>query len=155
LDRIIAIEPGDRHWASAARAAYFRARAEAMTGDREGARARYAQIVEGYPLAFYMTQAYARLAAEDKELASRTLEEAVVPDSDGTFPAQAHPELRSPAFERACCLLEVGETDAAKRELVASGALADAADPELIWMVGVLYNRAGAPELGHAFSRGR
>jgi soluble lytic murein transglycosylase len=155
LDRIIAIEPGDRHWASAARAAYFRARAEAMTGDREGARARYAQIVEGYPLAFYMTQAYARLAAEDKELASHTLEEAVLRDSEGTFPAQDHPELRSPAFERACRLLEVGENDAAKRELVASGALSETADSELIWMVGVLYNRAGAPELGHAFSRGR
>jgi soluble lytic murein transglycosylase len=155
LERIIAIEPGDRHWATAARAAYFRARAEEMTGDRAGARARYAQIVEGYPLAFYMTQAYARLAAEDKERASRILDEAALRDADGTFPAQDHPELRSPAFERALRLLEVGETDAAKREVAATGALSETADPEVIWIIGALYNRAGAPELGHAFSRGR
>jgi soluble lytic murein transglycosylase len=102
-----------------------------------------------------MTQAYARLAADDKELASRTLEEAVLRDSDGTFPAQDHPEVRGPGFERACRLLEVGEIDAAKREIAATGALSDTADSELIWMVGVLYNRAGAPELGHAFSRMR
>jgi soluble lytic murein transglycosylase len=155
LDRILAIESSDRHWATAARAAYFRARADAQTGDAEGARARYVQIVQGHPLAFYMTQAYARLAAEDAALASRTLDEAVARDSEGSFPVDTHPELATPAFERGCRLLEVGELDAAKRELAASGALSESADAELIWVIGVLYNRAGAPELGHAFSRSR
>ena len=45
--------------------------------------------------------------------------------------------------------------DAAKRELAASGATADGADPELTWVVAWLYDAAGHPDLGHAFARGK
>src|SRR5262249_15183331 len=56
-------------------------------------------------------------------------------------------------FTRALRLLEVSDIDAAKRELSASGAVAEGVDSEVLWTVGALYNQAGWPELGHAFSR--
>ena len=64
-------------------------------------------------------------------------------------------ELRSPGVGRACRLLEVGEIDAAKRELSAAGAVGDGVDAEVAWVIGQLYNRAGAPELGHALAKGK
>ncbi|MGL1180853.1 tetratricopeptide repeat protein, partial [Vibrio parahaemolyticus] len=41
LDRIVAADPNDRHWATAGRAAYFRARAAQQKGDRDAAIAGY------------------------------------------------------------------------------------------------------------------
>ncbi|MEA2750609.1 MAG: soluble lytic murein transglycosylase [Myxococcales bacterium] len=155
LDRIVELSPDDRHWATAGRAEYFRARAASATGDADGARSRLVHIVERYPLAFYMLLAQARLAALDPSLAARTLKDASQHDVDGAFPSKAHPILESVAFARAMRLLEVGEVDAARREFAASGALADGTDSEVVWSVGALYNQAGLPELGHAFARGK
>ncbi len=155
LDRAVGLDLADRHWGSAARAAYFRARVSAALGDTADARSRYAAIVSNYPLAFYMTQAYARLAGEDLAFAKRTMDEAIARDSEGSFPAHDHAELHTAAFERACGLLDVGEIEAARREMSAAGALGDGVDPEVVWTVGRLYNSAGAVELGHAFARAK
>ena len=155
LDRIVELVPDDRHWATAGRAEYFRARAAAATRDAEGAQARYVHIVERYPLGFYMLLAHARLAAEDPALAARVLKDASQRDSDGAFPSSVHPILESAAITRAARLLEVGDVDAARREVTASGALADGVDSEVVWAIGALYNQAGLPELGHQFSRGK
>ncbi|MDB4936254.1 MAG: Soluble lytic murein transglycosylase precursor [Labilithrix sp.] len=155
LDRIVEILPDDRHWATAGRAEYFRARAAAATGDPEGARSRLVHIVERYPLAFYMLLAQARLVAADAALAERTLKDAAQRDADGVFPSKAHPILESAALSRAARLLEVGDVDAARREVSASGALGEGVDSEVVWAVGALYNQAGLPELGHSFSRGK
>ncbi len=155
LDRIVELAPDDRHWATAGRAEYFRARAAAATGDVDGARARYVRIVERYPLGFYMLLAHARLATEDPALAARVLKDASLRDNDGAFPSRVHPLLESPPIARAARLLEVGEVDAARREVAASGALADGVDSEVVWAIGALYNQAGLPELGHQFSRGK
>lgn len=155
LDRILEIAPDDRHWATAGRAEYFRARAAAQTGDAAGARSRLVRIVERHPLAFYMLVSHARLAVEDSALAARTVKDAAQKDADGAFPSKAHAVLESPAVARAVRLLEVGEVEAARHEISAAGALADGVDPEVVWWVGALYNQAGLPELGHAFSRGR
>jgi soluble lytic murein transglycosylase len=155
LDRILSTDHGDQHWLTAGRAQYYRARASAKLGDSEGARTAYRKVLREHPLAFYMTQAYARLAADDPESATRELSLAMGSDDGGTFPAGDHPELHHVAFQRACRLLEVGEIDAARREFAASGALAPDVDPEVVWIIGHLYELAGAPELGHAFSRGR
>ena len=155
LDKIVELAPDDRHWATAGRAEYFRARAAAASGDVEGARSRLARIVERYPLAFYMLLAQARLAADDPALAARTLKNAAQRDADGAFPSKVHPILESAAMARAMRLLEVGDVEAARREVSASGALADGVDSEVVWAVGSLYNQAGLPELGHSFSRGK
>ncbi|MBX3219127.1 MAG: lytic transglycosylase domain-containing protein [Labilithrix sp.] len=161
LDRIVELTPEDRHWATAGRAEYFRARAAAMTGDGEGAVRRWDHVVEQHPLSFYMLLSYARLSELDPARAKRVLDGAALRDREPTapelraFPSKAHPVLEAPAVTRAMRLLEVGDVDAARRELAASGAVAEAADPEVIWTVGALYNQAGLFELGHAFSRGR
>lgn len=155
LDRIVELLPEDRHWATAGRAEYFRARAAAATGDVDGARTRLAKVVERYPLAFYMLLAQARLAAEDPALAARTLKNAAQRDADGAFPSKVHPILESAAMVRAMRLLEVGDVEAARREVSASGALGDGVDTEVVWAVGALYNQAGLPELGHSFSRSK
>ena len=155
LDRIGELAPDDHHWATAGRAEYFRARAAAATGDTEGARSHYVHIVEHYPLAFYMLLAQARLTALDPTFATRTMKDASQRDADGAFPSKVHPILESPVLARAARLLEVGDVDAARREVTASGALGDSVDSEVVWAVGALYNQAGLPELGHSFSRGK
>jgi len=155
LDKILDIAPEDRHYATAGRAEYFRAMGAAATGDAEGARTRWKHIVETYPLSFYMLLAYGRLGALDAAVAKKTLDDAAARDKEGTFPTRLHSEFDSPAFLRGVGLLEVGEVDAARREFALSGALAENADPEVVWSVGAFYNQAGAPEIGHAFARGR
>lgn len=158
LDRILEIAPDDRHWASAGRAEYFRARAAAATGDAEGARTRYARIIEQNPLAFYMLLSYARLAADDPARAKKTLEGAITRDKGdqgGVFPSHALAPLDTPGFNRALRLLEVGDVEGARRELTVLGVFADGVDPELLWTVGAVYNQAGMPETGHSFSRGK
>lgn len=161
LDRIVEITPEDRHWASAGRAEYFRARAAVATGDLEGARKHWEHIVEKHPLSFYMLLSYGRLASADAARAKRVLDDAIARDREPAekelraFPSKPLPVVETPAFTRAVKLLEVGDVDAARRELSAAGAVGEAADPEVVWTVGALYNQAGLYELGHAFSRGR
>lgn len=155
LDKILELAPEDRHWATAGRAEYFRARVAAAAGDVEGARTRWAKIVDTHPLTFYMLLSYGRLAQLDAASAKKTLDEAIARDKEGTFPSRAHPEYDAPAFVRGVRLLEVGEIDAAKREMALANAVGEGADPEVTWTVGALYNQAGVPELGHAFARGK
>lgn len=155
LDRVMEIAPDDRFYATAGRALYFRGRAAELTGDEEGARSRYKRVVESYPLTFYMLLAHARLAKSDPAGTKRFFEETVARDKEGSFPSREHAIFATPSFVRGLRLLEVGEIDAARREIAASGALAEGADPEVVWTVGALYNQAGAPEIGHAVMRGK
>jgi soluble lytic murein transglycosylase len=160
LDRAAALEEADHRSPSSGRAAYFRARVSAMTGDPADAAARYEALVGRAPLAFYMTQAYARLAATDPVRARRALDGAV--EGERTSPAalltRDHPELHAPSFARGLALLEVGELDDARRELgrVLDGASApgaarstkgDGVDPEVVWTTALLYEQAGAPDV--------
>jgi len=153
LDRIEQLSPDDQHWATAGRAAYFRARVAEETGHPDDAHARYARVLERHPFAFYMTQAYARLSEDDPALATRTLAAAFAREDGAPFLAKPHAELQAPAWERARALLEVGDVDLARRELTLAGATRDDVDPEVTWAVARLYDQAGAPELGHALAR--
>lgn len=151
LGRILEIAPAD------ARAAYFRARTAAQLGDLADARARYTKVIEEHPLTWWMLMGHGQLKAMDPAAAAKLLDAQISRDkSDATgFPSKVHPVLESPGFLRAVRLLEVGEVDAARAEMKASGATADGSDPEVVWTVGALYNQAGLPELGHVFSRAR
>jgi soluble lytic murein transglycosylase len=102
-----------------------------------------------------MLLAYARLRVIDEGRARAVRETAEASEPPGRLVSAAHPELASAAFERFRRLLEVGEVDAARRELGDAGLTGDRADPEVVWAAAVLFDRAGAPEIGHAFSRGR
>jgi soluble lytic murein transglycosylase len=137
------------------RADYFRARVAELAGDADDAKRRYVAIVTNAPLDYYMLLAYARLRAMDDGLARATLAGAVGRESAGPFVTREHPELSSPSFERFVALLEVGEIDAARREVSAGGLVAEGVDPEVVWTIAWLYDHAGAPDLGHSFARGR
>ncbi len=155
LDRCLAVAQEDRGPGSAGRAAYFRARLAELSGETSDAKARYASLIADEPLSYYMLLAYARLHAIDAGLARSTREALVAREPSGPFLTHDHPEFASPAFDRFVSLLEVGEIDSARRDAGAAGLLADGVDAEVLWTIAWLYDRAGAPELGHAFARGR
>jgi soluble lytic murein transglycosylase len=155
LDRMLALPLDDRAWGSTGRAAYYRARVSQLAGDAGDAKTRYEAIVSEQPLAFYMLMAYARLRSLDDAAARAAVQAAVARETPGPFLTSAHAELATPAFERFARLLEVGELDAARREASAGGLVGDGVDPEVVWTVAWLYDRAGAPELGHSFARSR
>jgi soluble lytic murein transglycosylase len=152
LDRALVLAP---EGPGARRAQYFRARVDELAGDPDDAKRRYVSLVSDAPLDYYMLLAYARLRAADDALARSTLQAAVAREPAGALVTQDHPELASPAFERFVSLLEVGEVDAARREASAGGLTAEGVDPAVLWSIAWLYDRAGAPELGHSFARGR
>jgi soluble lytic murein transglycosylase len=141
--------------ATARRAAYFRARIAELAGEAADAKSRYQTVVAGAPLDYYMLLAYARLRGIDDALARSTLEAAVASEPPGSLVGRDRPELASPAFDRFVSLLEVGEFDAARREASAAGLVGDTVDREVLWAIAWLYDRAGAPDLGHAFAHGR
>ena len=159
LDQIVALEKGDLRWSVAGRAAYFRARAAAATAqteaDREDAANRYAAVIASAPLAFYMTQAYARLSETDPARAKKTIDEAIARETVGPLMTRAHDELHAPAFAIARSLLEVGEVEDAKRELAAAHLSDTGVDPEVLWTIAQMYNDAGAPEIGHGYARAK
>jgi soluble lytic murein transglycosylase len=155
FDRMLAVAPEDRGWGSAGRGAYFRARVAQLSGDLDDAKTRYASIVRDQPLTYYMLLAYTRLRALDDALARSTVQSAVSREATGPFLTRDHDELATPAFARFARLLEVGELDAARREAGAGGLVADGVDPDVVWTVAWMYDQAGAPDVGHAFGRGR
>ncbi len=156
LDAGAAIDGDGHHWATAGRAAYFRARASEELGDAADAKRRYADVVARFPLAFYMALAYARLEALEPGAAAAALKKAEDDQGAalGAGPAPA-PAPDSPALRRGVALLEVGELDAAKKELGAAGLLGDSAPADLVWLGADLLDRAGAPESGAGLTRQR
>ena len=155
LDRLLTLPGDDRAWGSAGRAAYYRARVSQLAGDAADAKARYAAIVAGEPFTFYMLLSYTRLRALDDAAARAAVQAAVGREAPGPFLAGERPELATPGFERFARLLEVGDIDAARREASAAGLTAESVDPDVCWTVAWMYDRAGAPDLGHSFARSR
>jgi soluble lytic murein transglycosylase len=153
LDRIAALSPDDQHWATAGRAEYFRARVAAHAGQRDDARERYLAILLRHPFAYYMSQAYARLSDDDPGLATRALGKAFAREETAPFLTSRHKELSAPATEQARALLEAGDIELAKRELSAAGVFRDDAPVEVTWTLALLYEQAGAPELGRSLVR--
>jgi soluble lytic murein transglycosylase len=158
LDRAASFVHDDRAAGVGGRIAYFRARAAQLAGDTDGARGRYAALLEDEPLGYYMLLGYARLRVVDEKFA-RSTRDAVIAREESTAGsgqiAHEHVEFKSPAFDRFVRLLEVGEIDAARHEASAAGFVAEGIQPEILWTIAYLYDRAGAPELGHAFTRTR
>lgn len=155
LARVDELFPDDRHWATAGRASFFRARLLERRGDSAGAKKLDQEIVLRAPLSFYMGRAYARLAEVDLASARAHLGAVVERDSRAPFAVPARTVIDSPAFKRAVSLIEVADVENARRELVAAGALGESAAPELVWLSGELFDRIGAWDTGHGVSRGR
>lgn len=147
LDRAVQLEGDAAKGTNAGRAAYFRARAADVTGDHEGAVARYAHVVETHPLTFFMLAATSRLASIDANQAKTTLARATANDVKNP-PVLAIPtELFGDRAGRARALLEVGEVDAAKQEL-APLTSDPAATFDLSCALGAMFEDAGAYDVG-------
>ena len=86
-------------------------------------------------------------SALDEGAARAAIQAAIARETPAPFFTREHPELATPAFTRFTRLLEVGEIDAAKREAAVAGLTADAVDPEVLWTVAWLYDRAVAANL--------
>ena len=153
FDRVVELSPDDQHWATAGRAEYFRARAAARGGQRDDARERYAALLLRHPFAYYMTQAYARLSEDDPALATAALAKGFAKEEATPFLTIRHPELETPAAQRARALLEAGDIDLARKELALAGVLRDDTPAEVSWALARFYDQAGAPELGHSIAR--
>ena len=155
LAQVDTLFPDDRHWGTAGRATFFRARLLERAGDTKGARALDTEVVTRAPLSFYMARSYAHIAESDSAGARELLGSMLERDAKGTFAEPSREVLASPAFRRAVALLEVGDVDDGRRELVSAGALGEGAPPELVWAAGDLFDRAEAWDVGHGISRGR
>ena len=147
--------PTIARWGSAGRAAYFRARVAQLAGDarrREGAlrgarRRSAARLLHAARVRAPARARRRRRARGGRRRPSRARRPG--PFLTARAPG-ARDARRSSASQR---LLEVGEIDAARREATAGGLVAESVDPEVLWTVAWLYDRAGAPELGHSFAR--
>ena len=155
LDRLLGLGSDDGTWGTGGRAAYYRARVSELSGAADDAKRRYASVIAEHPLTFYMLLAHARLHALDAAAARAAIDGALARETPGPLVAAEHPELASPAFDRFARLLEVGDVEAAHREASAGKLVAEGVDPEVLWTVAWMYERAGAPDLGHAFTRSR
>jgi soluble lytic murein transglycosylase len=156
LERIEATARLDHHWATAGRASYFLGRIAAATGDDDGARRAYKEVLRSHPLTFYMAQAYARLAAMDRDRAKNDLSEALAQeDAEAPLFPKGFQGLSSDSFRRGLALLEVDEFEAAKKEFADAGAAGENAVPEIAWTVSYLLNAVGRPDMGHALHRSK
>ena len=125
------------------RAAYWRARTLHDLGREADAVTAYLELTRAWPLSYYAQQAIARL----DELDPATAAEARTAWTDANpeplvFPWR--PELSEPEWQTALELLRVSAIDLAQAELEHAGALGEGADPDALWLVAALLDRAGA-----------
>lgn len=131
-----------------ARAKYFLARCADESGDLSRAHERYETVVREYPLSYPMLLAYRRLADKDASDAKRVLDQAM---NGGNDAARAPiRELDAQGLLRAARLMEVGEIDAAKREVTRAG-LKEGGEASAA--VGQLFEKVGAFDVGAALAR--
>jgi soluble lytic murein transglycosylase len=163
LDRAIATIPWVPTYYGAGRSLYWKARLRARAKDDDAARALWARCLREYPLSYYATLSYARLAETDAAAAGAAWRDALTPvvlppdkperpppggaGAGWTFPPDALPA--APAFERGVELLRIGLADEARKEF---GTL-PAGDDAARWLLAVLYDRAGAWTLSHNLPR--
>jgi peptidoglycan lytic transglycosylase len=136
---------------NAGRAAYFYARALLALGERERGVEAMREVVQNYPLTYYMVQAYARLAEIDAPAAARLLEPPPG-EGDDYFHAPDHPVFSSEGFVRARELLAQGENESAQGELGALGAGGEL-PPDVTRALALLLGRAGAFAQAQALQR--
>ena len=107
---------------------------------------------------YYMLLAYARLRALDDRRARATPSRAAVA-REPAGPSRHEritPSSASPAFDRFAAPARGGRgRRRAPRGRRRRSGRPRASDPEVLWTIAWLYDRAGAPELGHSFARGR
>ncbi|MRG97322.1 transglycosylase SLT domain-containing protein [Polyangium spumosum] len=154
LERALARAPRERVYYAAGRLPYYLARARLETGAIDQAKELFASVIRDYPLTFYMSLAYARLADKDRVAADRALDEALAREgATAPLPPPASAAFAQPAFVRALALARQGESRLARIELDRLGVGARTAPPEVLWAAALLFSRAGSPKEAHQILR--
>lgn len=153
LEKAAARAPRDRAYWLAGRAPYYLGRARLETGAVAQGLETLAGVIRDYPLSFYMTLAYARLADRDASAAARALEEAVRKEPEGAFTLARSPVFAEPGFARAVELVRQGEDKLARAELDRLGMTARTAPAELLYAAAFLFARAGSVTASHGVLR--
>lgn len=156
LAKIDTITPaGFRHWASAGRAKYFRARCTEVAGNKDDAKTLYGDVLRDYPLTYYGLLAWQRLEAVDSKLASLVVSAKSKEDATrAPLPVPAG-VIGNDAYQRAKLLFESGDLELAHREIQSSNLIDKSASPEDVWEVAGLYVDGGDARHGHGFTRER
>jgi soluble lytic murein transglycosylase len=154
LERSLSLRPAEKPYWYAGRARYFLARAYERAGRGEEAVAALRRVVRDHPLSYYMVLAYSRLAASDLGAARELVRASEAREEAGALVAPPGPELAVPAFARALELLRLGESAAAREEVLSLGLSGDR-HAQALWTVAAAYARAGAAELAFRVARGR
>lgn len=153
LEKAVARAPRERAYWAAGRAAYYLGRARLETGAVAAGLETLVGVVRDYPLSFYMTLAYARLAEREVSTAARALEDAVRREPEQPFTLPNSTVFAEPAFARAVELARQGEDKLARTELDKLGLGARTAPPELLYAAAFLFARAGSPTASHGALR--
>jgi len=153
LQRAMAREPHERAYFAAGRLPYFLARVHIEGGDIAKALGELAVVIRDYPLSYYMTLAYARLAERDPAAAERAVAEALAAEPDGPFLLAAGPYLEAPSFLRARELARQGDVEPMRVELDALGLGARSAPREVLYAAAFLFAKAGSSAQSHQILR--
>ncbi|MBK8253680.1 MAG: transglycosylase SLT domain-containing protein [Polyangiaceae bacterium] len=146
-------EKRERLYYQAGRFGYFLGRAYLETGGEEKGKEALADVIRTYPLSYYMTLAYARLAERDATFAKQTLTGAIAREAAEPFYVPPHPSLKTPTFVRAVELVRQGEHRLARGELDLLGVGDRTAPKEVLWAAALLFARAGAATQSHGVLR--
>lgn len=153
LSKALARAPRERAYWASGRLPYYLARAHLELGDQEKGLAELASVIRDYPLSYYMTLAYARLADRDHAAASRAVAEAAAREPAGAFTLPRGPWLDDPGLGRAMALLRQGDGKLARGELDKLGFATRTAPREVLWTAAFLLARGEAYTQSHAVLR--
>ncbi len=133
---------------------YFLARIAEARGDRARAIAGYVELVEHYPLSYYMLLAQARLAALDPAAAPAARARGVAKAEQGEFRLALPANARRETCETALELLGIGELEQGTKLLEQAG-LDPAGTAEAVWALVSLSLRAGATRSAVVLAKSR
>jgi soluble lytic murein transglycosylase len=167
LGTALAKVPREEGWWDAGRTLYWLGRVAEREGRRDEALEHYRRCVREYPLAYYALAAFNRLREGWGKEAQALVEELYTPEhkADLTWRFTPRELFGQPGFRRGVELARLGLGTEARREFAALGirapdraaarALKDAAGEaeELLWLVAVLYDRAGEYAASHGIPR--
>ncbi|MBK9261813.1 MAG: lytic transglycosylase domain-containing protein [Polyangiaceae bacterium] len=154
LEKALARAPHERAYHSAGRLPYYLGRARIETGAIEQGKTLLANVINEYPLSFYMALAYARLSDQNGAAAKKILADALARDGQAGAPAvPKSPVFGKGEFVRAVELARQGEARFARYELDRLGVGARTAPPEVLWAAALLFSRVGSPKEAHQILR--
>ncbi|HEX2570977.1 MAG TPA: transglycosylase SLT domain-containing protein [Polyangia bacterium] len=167
LETALAKVPREEGWWDAGRTLYWLGRVAEREGRRDEALEHYRRCVREYPLAYYALAAFNRLREGWDKEAKALAQELYTPErkADLTWRFTPRELFGQPGFRRGVELARLGLGNEARREFAALGirapdraaarALKDVSGEaeELLWLVAVLYDRAGEYAASHGIPR--